>query len=94
LLAAGITIWITFEAFLNMAVMVNLLPQAGNALPFISYGGSSLLITLISVGILLNIGRTSEQKKQQGENTFASVVDLRWRDGRGRVSRTVRPSGS
>ncbi len=61
LLASGITIWIVIEAMLNMAVMVNLLPQAGNALPLISYGGSSLTITLAAIGILMNISRLSEQ---------------------------------
>jgi len=90
LLAAGISIWITLEAFINMAVMVNLLPHAGNALPFISYGGSSLVVTLAGVGILLNIGRLSEKSNTQGGNTFASVVDLRWRNGWRRVSRPGR----
>jgi len=89
-LAAGITIWIVLEAFINMAVMVNLLPHAGNALPFISYGGSSLLVTLAGVGIVLNIGRMTEKSKQQGGNTFASVVNLRGRDRRGSVPRSVR----
>lgn len=91
LLAAGISIWITLEAFINMAVMVNLLPHAGNALPFISYGGSSLVVTLAGVGILLNIGRLSEKNNPQGGNAFASVVDLRWRNGWRRVSRPGRP---
>ncbi len=91
ILAAGITIWIVIEALINMAVMVNLLPHAGNALPFISYGGSNLLVTMASVGIVINIGRTTEKSKQQGGNTFASVVNLRGRDRRGSVSRTVRP---
>lgn len=90
LLAAGISIWIVLEALINMAVMVNLLPHAGNALPFISYGGSNLVITLTGVGILLNIGRMSEKSKQQGGSVFASIVNLRWRDGRRRVSRPVR----
>ena len=61
LLASGITIWIVIEAMLNMAVMVNLLPQAGNALPLISYGGTSLTITLAAIGILMNISRLSRQ---------------------------------
>ncbi len=63
LLASGITVWILVEALLNMAVMVNLLPQAGNALPFISYGGSNMVVTLAGVGILMNIARTSEKKE-------------------------------
>jgi cell division protein FtsW len=95
LLASGITIWIVFEALLNMAVMVNLLPQAGNALPFISYGGSNLLVTLAGVGILLNIARISKaSNSSQGGMGFGSVVDLRWRDRRRRVSRYGHSSGS
>jgi cell division protein FtsW len=56
-LAAGIVCWITFEALVNIAVMVGALPFAGNALPFISYGGSNLVVTLTAVGILLSVAR-------------------------------------
>lgn len=95
LLAGGITIWIVIEAMLNMAVMVNLLPQVGNALPMVSYGGSSLLITLASVGILMNISRSSgKTKSSAGGNTFGTVIDLRWRDRRRSVSRYGRSSGT
>lgn len=95
LLAGGITIWIVIEAMLNMAVMVNLLPQVGNALPMVSYGGSSLLITLASVGILMNISRSSgKTKSSAGGNTFGTVIDLRWRDRRRGVSRYGRSSGT
>jgi cell division protein FtsW len=94
LIASGITIWIVIEAFLNMAVMVNLLPHAGNALPFISYGGSSLLITLAAVGVLLNIAHLSGENKSKEGGSFGSVVDLRWRDRRGRVPRSGRPTST
>ena len=94
LLAAGITFWILLEAFLNIGVMVNLLPNAGNALPFISYGGSSLLVILLGVGILLNISRSSNQKQEEGDKTFGTLVDLRWRDRRRGVSRVVRPTNA
>ena len=95
LLASGITIWIVVEALLNMAVMVNLLPQAGNALPLISYGGSNLVVTLAAIGILMNISRLSEKADpSKGGGTFGAVVDLRWRDRRRRVSRFGRSSGS
>jgi cell division protein FtsW len=94
LLASGISIWIMIEALLNMAVMVNLLPQAGNALPFISYGGSNLTITLAGIGILMNIARQSgDEKPSQGGNAFGAVVDLRWRDRRRSVSRSGRMPG-
>jgi cell division protein FtsW len=94
MLAAGITIWIVLEAFINIGVMVNLFPNAGNALPFISYGGSSLVTTLAGIGILLNIGRSADQSDVEGEQTFGAVVDLRWRNGRRRVSRSVRAAST
>lgn len=95
LLASGITIWIVIEALLNMAVMVNLLPHAGNALPLISYGGSNMTVTMVGIGILLNIARNSGDRKSSREGgTFASVVDLRWRDRRGRVSRFGNPANT
>ena len=57
LLAIGITVWLSFQAWLNMAVVANLVPMTGITLPFISYGGSSLCVGLFAVGILLSVGR-------------------------------------
>ncbi|HTX78347.1 MAG TPA: FtsW/RodA/SpoVE family cell cycle protein [Longilinea sp.] len=94
LMAAGITFWIVTEAIINMGAMSNLLPFAGNALPFISYGGSSLLSVMAGTGILLGIGRRTEMEKQPSEGRpTGAVVDLRRRDGRRGVSRVVRPTG-
>ena len=56
-LAFGITFGLAFQALLNLMVVVGLIPVTGVTLPFLSYGGSSLIITMISVGILLNISR-------------------------------------
>ncbi len=56
-LAAGITFWLVFQAFLNMGVVTQLIPFTGQPLPFISYGGSSLVMCLASVGMLLSISR-------------------------------------
>lgn len=56
-LAFGITFGIAFQASLNLMVVVGLIPVTGVTLPFLSYGGSSLLITLCSMGILLNISQ-------------------------------------
>jgi cell division protein FtsW len=92
LLAAGLTLWISAEAFINMAVMVGLLPFAGNALPLISAGGSNLLVTLAAIGIILNISRLSDQRREKNGSTFNAVVDLRGRDRRRRVSSPRRPS--
>ncbi|HYP20059.1 MAG TPA: putative lipid II flippase FtsW, partial [Chloroflexia bacterium] len=55
LLATGITTWIIFQAMLNIGAVSGAIPFTGVPLPFISYGGSSLVITLASVGVLLNI---------------------------------------
>ncbi|OGS41891.1 MAG: hypothetical protein A2506_03935 [Elusimicrobia bacterium RIFOXYD12_FULL_66_9] len=59
LLACGITFTIVLQAFFNMAMTLGLLPTKGIPLPFFSFGGSSLLTTLLGIGILLNISRQS-----------------------------------
>ncbi len=90
LMAAGLTFWLAIEAFINMAVMVGLMPFAGNALPFISAGGSNLMVSMAAIGILFNISRQSEKTVEQEGRTFGEVVDLRWRDRRRRESRSRR----
>lgn len=57
LLAIGITVIFGFQAFLNMSVASSLLPVTGVTLPFISYGGTSIIVSLAMVGILLNISK-------------------------------------
>jgi len=59
LLASGITIMLALQVILNIAVVTSSMPPTGIALPFISYGGNSLLIFMASMGILLNISRHS-----------------------------------
>ncbi len=56
-LAFGIVFMLAFQAVLNLSVVIGLIPVTGVTLPFLSYGGSSLLITLASMGIVLNISR-------------------------------------
>ena len=56
-LAFGIIFGIGFQTILNLMVVVGLIPVTGVTLPFLSYGGSSLLISMLSIGILLNISR-------------------------------------
>lgn len=58
LLAIGVTSWISVQTIINLSAMVALLPLTGVPLPFVSYGGSSLIIMLAAVGILLNISKT------------------------------------
>ena len=89
LLGGGLTFWLCLEALINMLVMVGLLPFAGNALPFISAGGSNLMVVMAAVGILLNVSRMSEKSKQREEKGSNAVVNLRWGDRRRRVSRPV-----
>ena len=93
LLASGMSLWIGLEALINMAVMVGLMPFAGNALPFISAGGSNLVVSLAAVGVLLNVSRQSSITAEKGNEwrSFGAVIDLRWRNRRRRVSRSRRP---
>ena len=61
LVAIGITSLIAFQAILNIAVVTNSIPNTGISLPFLSYGGSSLIILLASVGILLSISKVEKK---------------------------------
>jgi cell division protein FtsW len=63
LLAAGIISWIAIQALINLGAMVAIVPLTGVPLPFISYGGSSLIITLTGIGILLNISKSRLVKR-------------------------------
>jgi cell division protein FtsW len=69
------------------------MPFAGNALPFISAGGSSLIMTMAAIGIILNVSRQSVKQKSGEERLSHAAVDLRRRDRRRRVSRPVSPAG-
>ena len=59
-LSFGLTFMLIFQTLLNLAVVVGLIPATGVTLPFISYGGSSLLTSFIMVGIILNVGRKNK----------------------------------
>ena len=77
LLASGLTLLIAMEASINMGAMVGLLPFAGNALPFISAGGSNLVVSLAAIGIVMNVSRISQKQEQEAANTFSPVINLR-----------------
>lgn len=79
LIATGVTTWLVFQAWVNMAVVASLIPLTGITLPFISYGGSSLCVGLIAVGILLNVGRQAAPAA-----ATVSRAPRRRRDGRAR----------
>ena len=57
LLSAGIIIWFVFQSFLNIGAMVGLVPLTGIPLPFVSYGGTSLVVAMTALGILINISK-------------------------------------
>jgi len=56
-LALGLTMMVAFQAFVNISVVLGLMPTKGISLPFVSSGGSSLLISLLGMGILLNVSQ-------------------------------------
>jgi cell division protein FtsW len=94
-LAGGITLWIFIEAAINIGVVVNLIPVAGNALPLISAGGSSMVTVLAGIGILMGIARSSKLSPTVSEGSSrGTVVDLRRGDRRRSVSRPVDPTGT
>lgn len=58
-LASGITVWLVVQAMMNMAVTLGMVPTKGIPLPFLSYGGSSLVVSLTALGVLLNVSQHS-----------------------------------
>lgn len=87
LLALGITCWLAIQALINMAVITAIFPFTGMPLPFLSYGGSSMAMSLFGIGILLSISRDLSMKvKVQGRKpireTIREDLNLRRRNGR------------
>ena len=74
LLAAGITAWLCYQAFINIGVVVALLPVTGITLPFISAGGSSLLVSFAAAGVLLSISRETRDPEPRGESDDADAT--------------------
>ncbi len=107
ILGCGITAWIAIQAFVNIAVNTATIPVGGLTLPFISYGGSSLLASMAAVGVLLSISRygarapAGQESEQIGaaalSGAFYATFGLRWRNGWSRLShpgraRRVKPT--
>lgn len=67
LLAIGISTMVGIQAFINLGAISGVLPITGVTLPFVSYGGSSLLILMISMGILNNVAMTTKKKERESE---------------------------
>lgn len=84
-LAAGLTTLVVMQAAINIGAVVGVLPVTGVPLPFVSFGGSSLIILLASTGILVNIGRRSHAHSSRlVAVTPGEGDDRRGRDGRAR----------
>ena len=89
LLCVGFTSWVIVQALLNIAVMTNTIPSTGVPLPFISFGGSSLLVVMVGVGLMLSVQRVALRRAKTSErrSEFAHN-DWGWGHRRSRVSRS------
>ena len=74
LLAAGLSFSLVFQAMINMAVAVNLLPVTGQPLPMVSMGGTSMWFTSLSIGIILSVSRKIEENEQENGQTYAHAT--------------------
>lgn len=74
-LAVGLAVMITFQALINMAVVVNLLPVTGQPLPMISMGGSSLLFTCVALGIIQSVSRGIKNQEEKVEELAEEQKD-------------------
>jgi cell division protein FtsW len=72
-LAVGLTFSLVFQAMINMAVTVDLLPVTGQPLPLVSMGGSSLWFTSLAIGIILSVSRKVEEVKQQEGGEYVTA---------------------
>lgn len=92
LVAGGISGMLAFQAVLNMSAVTGLIPVTGKPLPFVSYGGSSMLVTMICVGLVLSVSRYGAHAPRavrtapKEKEATREGRDERWRDGGSRVS--------
>jgi len=89
LLACGITVLIVVQALYNIAAMATIVPLAGVPLPFISFGGSSLVTVMAAAGLLLSISRATARQEAtvKSRRTVARILDFGGWDRRRRLSR-------
>src|SRR5690606_17985419 len=73
-LGLGLTVLLCFEAGCNMGMVMGCLPTKGLALPFVSYGGSSLMASMIAVGMLLNIARQSFVAEAEAPSSMRNAL--------------------
>jgi cell division protein FtsW len=85
LLASGITCWLVFQALINVGVITGLLPFTGSALPFVSYGGSSMVVTLSGIGLLLSISRSRGRSVRARGQSLRADLDRGRGNGRTRL---------
>ncbi len=90
LLAAGITISIVLQALINTAVVTNTIPITGIPLPFISSGGSSMVVSMASIGLLLAISRRTLPAEPEETDSIYEADDFRRRKRGSRLSRSRR----
>jgi cell division protein FtsW len=80
LIASGVTIWMSLQVTMNIAVVTSIMPPTGVTLPFISYGGNAVLITMAAMGVMLNISRESA-RAAAAEAREAAKVETAEADG-------------
>jgi cell division protein FtsW len=90
LLASGITTWVAIKALLNIAVMTAVVPATGVPLPFISYGGSSLVVMMAGIGLLLSVARITARESSPEWRAKNAANDRSGRDGRRSIPRFSR----
>ena len=94
LLAAGLTVWIAVKALLNIAVITAVVPSTGTPLPFVSFGGSSLVVLMAGTGLLLSVSRLPyRQAALQERRGLIANPDRSGRDRRARLSGAGRRRG-
>jgi cell division protein FtsW len=95
LLAVGLTLLVAVQALLNIAVMAAVIPSTGLPLPFISYGGSALMVTMIGVGMMLSVSRVAAVREQtSNRRQDGATYDRGWGNRRSRLSGVSRRRGT